>query len=140
MLIWLLSFDYAKAQMHQLAHCGTERGHLGLASGKQAFINSFDVWVVACSNDGSHIQHGAYSGGAGLGHSRAPQHRTTRLSFHWNESQISRQLFRRTEIMVVYHREYIVPHLRANCWNTLEQCPIFLKIRMLVDVCVNILL
>ncbi len=41
-LIRLLSFEYAKAQMHQLAHCGTEGGHLGLASGKQAFINSFN--------------------------------------------------------------------------------------------------
>jgi len=45
-LIWLLRLEYAKAQMHQLTHCGTEGGHLGLASIKQAFINSFEVWVV----------------------------------------------------------------------------------------------
>jgi hypothetical protein len=50
---------------------------LEFASGKQAFINSFDVWVVACSHDGSHIEHGTYSGGAGLGYSRASQHQTT---------------------------------------------------------------
>jgi len=42
-LIWLLNFEYAKAQMHQFADGGTDGGHLGLASGKQAFINSFDV-------------------------------------------------------------------------------------------------
>ncbi|CAH1204123.1 hypothetical protein NTGBS_520007 [Candidatus Nitrotoga sp. BS] len=33
--------------MYPLTHCGTEEGHLGLTSGKQAFINSFDTWVVA---------------------------------------------------------------------------------------------
>ncbi|WP_239236545.1 hypothetical protein [Candidatus Nitrotoga sp. BS] len=47
MLIWLLSLKYAKEQMYPLTHCGTEEGHLGLTSGKQAFINSFDTWVVA---------------------------------------------------------------------------------------------
>ena len=47
MLIRLLNFEYAKAQMPQLAHCGTEGGHLRLASGKQAFIDSFDMWVGA---------------------------------------------------------------------------------------------
>jgi len=44
-LIRLLSFEYAKAQLHQLWHCGLEGRHLGLASGRQALINSFDVWV-----------------------------------------------------------------------------------------------
>jgi hypothetical protein len=39
-LIRLLSFENTKAQMHQHANCGTEGGHLGLASGKQAFINN----------------------------------------------------------------------------------------------------
>jgi hypothetical protein len=31
--------------MHLLAHCGTNKGHLRLASDEQSFINSFDVRV-----------------------------------------------------------------------------------------------
>ena len=41
----LLSFENNKAQMQQLAHCGTDEGLLGPASGEQAFISGFDMRV-----------------------------------------------------------------------------------------------
>lgn len=51
MLIQLLNFEYTKAQMQwrALRHRGKT---LELASGKQTFINSFDVWVYGYNENG----------------------------------------------------------------------------------------
>src|SRR5215211_8896980 len=81
------ALQHAEAEMHELAHGGTECCHLALPPSKQTAVLGPEVGVLPDADDGGHVEGSTQSGIAGPGQGRSPPDACPRCAFDRHQAE-----------------------------------------------------